>query len=220
MISKIQGKIRSKKNGKPGKVLVEVAGGVSYEIFVSDSVMRNIENNGKQTENPASEDITLITYHYFQTDPSKSIPVLIGFLNDIEKEFFEKFITVSGVGPKAACKALSLPISEIAEAIDNGDLTLLKTLPGIGEQRAKEIIAKLQGKVGKFGLIQDSCQPGKSSKTGEDVQEEALSVLLQLQYKKKEAEGMIKNALKRNSGINSGEELLNEVYKARQRDKK
>jgi len=211
MIARIKGKIKSKNSGK---ILLEIAGGISYEVLVPKSIIGNLDNVADDSE------ITLMTYHYFQTDPSKSIPVLIGFLNDIEKEFFEKFITVSGVGPKAACKALSLPISEIAEAIDNGDLTLLKTLPGIGEQRAKEIIAKLQGKVGKFGLIQDSCRPGKGSKTGEDVQEEALSVLLQLQYKKKEAEGMIKNALKRNSGINSGEELLNEVYKARQRDKK
>ena len=43
---------------------------------------------------------------------------MVGFLNEIEKEFFGKFITVSGIGPKAAVRALSLPIPTIARAID------------------------------------------------------------------------------------------------------
>jgi len=206
MISKIQGKVKSKKTGK---VLVEVSGGISYEILVPDSVMRNIEK-----DSPDGSDIVLTTFHYFQTDPSKAVPILIGFLNEIEKEFFEKFITVSGVGPKAACRALAIPISEIADAIDRADLVLLKTLPGIGEQRAKEIIAKLQGKVGKFGLIQDRLT-GKTPKVAEDVKEEALSVLLQLQYRKREAMEMIEKAFKRNPGAKTSEGLLNEIYKAK-----
>ncbi|MCQ9207257.1 MAG: helix-hairpin-helix domain-containing protein [Omnitrophica bacterium] len=211
MISSIQGKIKSRKSGK---VLVEVAGGICYEVLVPEAAMRGLEKNVAD-----GQEINFVTYHYFQTDPSKSIPVLIGFLSDIEKEFFEKFITVSGVGPKAACRALALPISEIADAIDAADLTFLKKLPGIGEQRAKEIIAKLQGKVGKFGLIQDRFAKGEP-KAEEGVKEEALSVLLQLQYRRKEAQEMIEKALRRSPDIASGEELLNEVYKARQNEKK
>lgn len=211
MISKIQGKIKSKKSGK---ILIEVNGSISYEVLVPEAIMRNIEK-----ENTEDSDIALITYHYYQTDPSKSIPVLIGFLNEVEKEFFEKFITVSGVGPKAACRALALPISEIADAIDRADLTLLKTLPGIGEQRAKEIIAKLQNKVGKFGLIQDRFTRDVATAT-QDIKEEALSVLLQLQYKKNEAKDMINKALQGNPNVNTSEELLNAVYKARQNEKR
>lgn len=211
MISRIQGKIKSKKEGK---VLIESPGGISYEIYVPEAVMRNIDK-----ESAKCDHIVLITYHYFQTDPSKSIPILIGFLNEIEKEFFEKFITVSGVGPKAACRALTLPFSEIAEAIDRADMGLLKTLPGIGEQRAREIIAKLQGKIGKFGLIQDRF-PKKFHEVSQDAREEALLVLLQLQYRKKEAMEMIDRALKRNPELNSSEELLNEVYKAKQNEKR
>jgi len=211
MISKIQGKVKAKKHCK---VLLEVPGGFSYEVLVPDSVMRNIEKDSLE-----GSDLALVTYHYFQTDPSKSIPILIGFLNEIEKEFFEKFITVSGVGPKAACRALSLPISEIADAIVRADLAVLKTLPGIGEQRAKEIIAKLQGKIGKFGLIQD--RPiGSLPKITEDVREEALSVLSQLEYRKKEATEMIEKALKRNPSAKTSEELLNEVYKTKRKEKR
>ena len=96
-----------------------------------------------------------------------------------------------------------------------GDLEFLKTLPGIGGQRAKEIIAKLQGKVGKFGLIQDKKIAQPQQKAAPEWQEEALSVLLQLQYKRPEALEMIKKALERSKDIKTTEELLNEIYKQR-----
>ena len=203
MLSRIKGKIREKRELS---ILLEV-GNMTYEVFIPPAVMSLVDKF-------EDEFIELVTYHYYQTDQSRSLPILIGFMNEVEKEFFEKFITVSGVGPKAACKALAMPFSTIADGIDQGDVRLLKSLPGIGERKAREIIAKLQGKVGKFGLIQDrhmsQLQPVK-----EDVRQEALSVLLQLQYKKKEAEDMIDKAIKRNTSIKTCEELLNEVYRQR-----
>ena len=143
--------------------------------------------------------------------------MLVGFLNEIEKDFFLEFTKVSGIGPRAAVKALSLPISDIVRAIDRGDTGFLKTLPGIGLQRAKEIVAKLQGKVAKFGLIQDrpttAHQP--MTKQTEDFKEEVLAVLLQLQYKRQEALQMIESALGRSSHVKTAEDLLNEIYKQR-----
>ena len=203
MISHISGKIKKKKDFS---VIIEV-NSICYEILIPPAVMKSIDS-------AKSEDgtINLVTFHYYQMDPSKAVPVLIGFLNEIEKEFFEQFITVSGIGPKAACKALSMSFSVIADAIDRGDMPLLKTLPGIGEQKAREIVAKLQGKVGKFGLIQDRFLTD-APKVKEDIKEEALSVLLQLQYKKNEAKDMIEKAIKRNSDVSSCEDILNEVYK-------
>ena len=138
---------------------------------------------------------------------------MVGFINEIEKDFFEKFITVSGIGPRAAVKALNRPISEIARAINDGNLEYLRTLPGIGLQRGKEIIAKLQGKIGRFGLIQDKMVASSYAKSVPDWQEEALSILLQLQYKRNEAMEMIKKALERSSAIHTAEDLLNEIYK-------
>ena len=205
VISRIKGVV---EQFSENTLIVEV-GGVSYEIYIPTAVMKNFD--GKLAKN---SQISLVTYHYYQTDPSKSIPILIGFSNIVEKEFFEKFITVSGVGPKAAVRALSMPIPEIAQAIDTGDLSFLKSLPGIGEQRGKEIIAKLQGKMGKFGLMQ---QGGPSSKApavnAPDIHEEALEVLLQLQYKKEEARQMIQKAFARKSDLSTVEAVLNEVYR-------
>ena len=98
--------------------------------------------------------------------------------------------------------------------MDEGDLTLLKSLPGVGEQRGKEIIAKLQGKVGKFGLIQTKGQvPQVATAAQTALEEEAVAVLVQLEYKKVEAKQMVRAALERNSKVGTAEELLNEVYR-------
>jgi len=204
MISQICGKVLEKGIN----YLVLDLEGLSYDVFIPACVMQRIDESigvdGK---------ISLKTYHYHQVDQAKSIPILVGFLNQVEKDFFEIFITVSGIGPRAALKALNKPISLIAKAIDEGDLGFLKGLPGIGEQRAKEIVAKLQNKVGKFGLIQD--HQVKSKSIPKDISEEALEVLLQLEYKRNEALTMIKKVLQGNTAVNTTEELLNLVYKQR-----
>jgi len=202
MICKISGKILE----KGVNYLVLDLGSLSYEVFIPTCVMQGVDH-AKTSDGR----ISLLTYHYYQVEQNKSIPVLVGFLNQVEKDFFEIFITVSGIGPRAALKALNKPISLIAKAIDEGDLVFLKSLPGIGEQRAKEIVAKLQNKVGKFGLIQD--RQIKEKTVAKDISEEALEVLFQLQYKRTEALGMIKKVLEANSKVNSTEELLNLVYK-------
>ncbi len=89
----------------------------------------------------------------------------------------------------------------------------MKSLPGIGEQRAKEIIAKLQNKIGKFALLQDSFGDDMDSGSKLDIKNEALQVLIQLQYKKQQAEDMIEKAIQGNPKISASEELLNAVYK-------
>ncbi len=205
MISRIRGTVDQLSDN----TLTVQVGGVSYEVHIPTAVMKSFD--GKLAKDAQ---VSLVTYHYYQTDPSKSIPVLIGFSSAIEKEFFEKFITVSGVGPKAAVRALNQPIPDIAQAIDSGDLSFLKSLPGIGEQRGKEIIAKLQGKMGKFGLMQGSSSPSKEQSTNSSgVQEEALEVLLQLQYKREEARQMVQKAFARKPDLANVEAVLNEVYR-------
>ena len=142
-INEISGKIKKQKESS----LIIDANGILYEVMIPPVVMINIE----KVKTPNGE-ITLVTYNYYQLDQSKAISMLVGFLNEIEKDFFEQFITVPGLTPKIACRALALSFSVIAGAIDKGDMFLLATLPGINHKMAKEIIAKLQGKVGKFYL--------------------------------------------------------------------
>ena len=208
MIVKITGKLIEKKENA---LIVDVQG-LAHEVLVPVSVLSRVDEHVDQDGN-----ISLITHYYIQISPSKGVPCLVGFLNEIERDFFLDFIKVSGIGPRAAVKALDHPISEIAGAIANNDEKFLKGLPGIGGQKAKEIVAKLQNKVGKYGLIQDKTFVTGKKTDGQmpSWQQEALDVLLQLQYKKAEAVQMIEKALTRSSSINTAEELLNEIYKQR-----
>ncbi|MBI3616943.1 MAG: Holliday junction DNA helicase RuvA [Candidatus Omnitrophica bacterium] len=208
MIARISGKLVQKQDHS----LIVNVHGVFYEIVVPSFVLERIDET-----KDAEGNIHLVIYHYFQIGPSSGIPMLIGFINEIEKDFFLQFIKVSGIGPRAAVRALDKPISQITRAIHEGDIDHLKTLPGIGIQRAKEIVAKLQGKMGKFGLIQDKEGRTLQPKQPADWQEEALDVLLQLQYKRHEAKEMIEKTLKRSQAIKTAEELLNEIYNQRVR---
>ena len=139
----------------------------------------------------------------------------VGFTNSIEREFFEALLTVASVGPKTAVRAFSLPMAQIARYIDDGDQASLRRLPGIGAQKAKDIIAKLQGKVARFGLIQGEVRPKQPDVTPDFVSE-AVAVLLQLQYRRAEADRMAREALAKNGTITSAEDLLTEIYRNQQ----
>ncbi len=206
MISRLRGIVREQAESQ----IVMDVGGVCYDVLMPPSILQSLsERMG------ANGEVEIITFHYQQLEVGRGIPILIGFLNEIEREFFLRFISVSGVGPKAAIKALTLPIPVIAQAIDEGDFTLLRSLPGIGEQRAKEIVAKLQGKVGKYALIRTKEAGVSAAKEGKAVEfeEEAVAILVQLEYKKPEAKQMVRAARERNPKISTAEELLTEVYR-------
>src|SRR5207244_8723277 len=80
-------------------------------------------------------------------------PRLVRFLNIAEREFFELFCSVDGVGVKKALRAMVLPVREVATAIEEQDVKILSTLPGVGPATAERIVAKLRRKVPKFALL-------------------------------------------------------------------
>lgn len=209
MIARITGELIEKKSNS---LIIQVQG-LQYEVLVPLSVLQRVDEQLDHGQ------LSLITHHYIQMSPSSASPMLVGFFNEIERDFFLQFIKVSGIGPRAAIKALNRPIHEIVRAIDDGDQKSLTSLPGIGQQKAKEIIAKLQGKVGRFGLIRDEMPKTNrvSSGSSPEWHTEALDVLLQLQYTRQEAMAMIEKVLGKIEGVNSAEELLNEIYKQRVR---
>lgn len=204
MIARIQGKIVERGEHS---LLIE-NGGFAYEVSLPAASMQRLDSALLPDGT-----VRLVTYHYHHVDKSRSIPVLIGFLNAVERDFFLAFITVSGIGPRGALRALNQPISLIAKAIDEGDLKFLTSLPGIGQQKAKLIVAELQNKVGKFGLMKDAQSTPAPRSGATDAEEEALAVLAQLGYKKQEALAMVTKAVEKNSAAATAEELLNEVYK-------
>lgn len=205
MFSRIEGVLREKTQTS---ALVE-AGGLCYDILLPRCVAEKL--NAKNPGDP----IKLEIFSYLQIDGNRASPMFVGFTNPIEREFFEALLTVASVGPKTAAKAFSLPMAQIARYIDDGDQASLRRLPGIGGQKAKDIIAKLQGKVARFGLIQGEIAEKKPEATPDFVAE-AIDVLLQLQYRRGEADKMAREALAQNGKITTAEELLTEIYRRQQ----
>lgn len=177
---------------------------VGYEVILPSYVMNTLEHKG------TGDDLALFTYyHHAERQPA---PILIGFHSEMEKEFFQNFISVEAIGPLKAVKALTLPIGEIADAIESGNVALLRDLKGIGARTAQKIIATLGGKMAKFALSQGSTR-ALPSITG-NATEKVLEVLVtQLGHKTAEARQMITEALARNNAIAGPEELFDEIYR-------
>ena len=199
MFSRINGAL-IERNGE--SVVLDV-NGLGYEVHLAPCVAEKVTAVD-------GERVTLEVYSVMNIDGNTAHFTYYGFTNAIEREFFEALISVASIGPRSAARAFSQPMSSIAGAIDRGDHAFLKTLPGIGQQKARDIVAKLQGKVTKFLLIQDAT-PAEHAMP--DYADEALAVLLQLEYKRPEAEAMIRQTLEADPKIKDAEALLAAVYR-------
>jgi Holliday junction DNA helicase RuvA len=78
---------------------------------------------------------------------------MIGFLSEVEVEFFDQVCSVDGMGVKKTLRAMVRPVREIAEAIEEQNVKELSLLPGIGPAMAERIVAKLRRKMVKFALL-------------------------------------------------------------------
>ena len=204
MISYLQGSLAIKNDNE----VIIWAGGIGYEIMVPATVMQALQ---KRTDEEL-KNVRLVTFHYLENNQSRIVPRLIGFNNEIEREFFEMFITVADLGPKTAVRALSKSFHSIAESIEQGNHKELTALPGIGDKKARQIVATLQGKAGKFAMLQDE-DISSASQPKEDIQTDAVEVLLQLGYRRSEAQAMVKQAIDAASPKpKSSEELIQTIY--------
>jgi len=186
-------------------VVVDV-GGLGYEVTLPPCVAEKIVAS-------PGEPVALEVYSVLNMDGNAGRFSYYGFTNAVERAFFEALLSVASIGPRSAARAFSQPMSRIASAIDRGDHAFLKTLPGIGQQKARDIVAKLQGKVARFLLIREA-EP-QAAAPMPDFADEALAVLLQLEYKRPEAEAMIRKTLESMPEIRDAETLLAEIYRAK-----
>ena len=204
MFSRITGKIVERTDAG---VVVD-AGGLGYDVILPPCVADKLRDADGET-------VTLEIYPTLAMEGNSGRFTFFGFTNAIEREFFEALISVASIGPRTAARAFAMPMARIAEAIDTGDHAFLRTLPGIGQQKARDVVAKLQGKVTKFLLIREAA-PHESAPIP-DFAAEALAVLLQLEYKRAEAEAMIAATLEASPGLRDAESLLAEVYRVKHR---
>jgi Holliday junction DNA helicase RuvA len=200
MIGYLEGRLLKKEN----ESILLLANQVGYEILLPDIVMQTLVS--KQV----GEEISL--YIYYQQTERQPKPVLIGFNLEAEREFFKRFLSVEAIGPVKAVKALSIPIRDIARAIELKDIDKLQQLKGIGRRTAQKIIATLEGKMEKFAMIRKSDE--KSSGPELNFEKQVFEVLVeQLGHKPAEANRMIAEAKIRNPSISAAETLFDEVYR-------
>ena len=203
MISHLRGVLlRRRRDG----VVVE-AGGVGYDVLLPGAVAAQLE--GAQ---PGDEVSLVISYHLVAT-PSRITPLLVGFVNYVEREFFEHFISVSGIGPKAAARALTLPFARVARAIIEGDAAALTLLPGVGRKRAEEIIHQLKDKVAAAALCRPTAEAAPPSAAAALLEAEA--VLEQLGYGRAEVKNMLEGLGEGARDCGTAEEVLALIYARR-----
>ena len=201
MIGYLEGKLLKKEEDR---VLI-LANQVGYEVLLPAVVMKSLQN-----QSIGGQVSLYIFFHQTERQPK---PVLIGFNLEVEREFFQYFISVEDIGPLKAVKALEVPIREIATAIESGEIGKLTQLKGIGRRTAQKIIATLGGKMGKFALIR-AAENQEQAPPVEDFSQQVLDVMVkQLGHKPVDAKQMIANAMQRNRSISSAEALFDEVYR-------
>lgn len=204
MIGYLEGRLLKKEADR----ILLLAGSVGYEVLLPPIVAETL------MEKSVGDELNL--YIYFQQSERQPRPQLIGFHQELIKDFFQLFITVEDIGPLKAVKALTLPVHEIAKAVESEDVRLLKSLKGIGGRTAQKMIATLKGKMECFLLPTEGGErplPGGGPAEGIDaICSQVLNVLVeQLGHKPADAAGMIDDALARNPAIASAEALFDEV---------
>lgn len=209
MIAYLEGKILRKETDG----IILLVGHIGYEILLD-----TITQSRCMEKSHANETIELyIYYHVTERQPK---PVLIGFLTPDDKEFFQLFITVAAIGPMKAIKALTKPVSQVARAIEDRDTNFLSKLTGIGKRTAEKIVATLNGKVIAFTAAQRPDAGDGAADQQNFVPEEKQTMVRQvtevlteqLGHSVSSARRMIQQALEKNPGISTPEDLFDEIY--------
>ncbi len=191
---------------------------LSYEILVPSGVAARLRSAPEgERRNP----LTFYTIDYIDgaIGGGHLSPKLVGFLNPLDREFFEAFTTVPGVGFTKALKCLVRPLNEIAQAIERGDTAFLQELPYVGAKTSERIITELRGKMAKFALARAGEPLSIEEQSGSDLRLEALQVLEQLGLTSAEAQRSVTEILARHKNLKSIDDFLRRLFDQRHESK-
>ncbi len=187
------------------------AGPILYELLIPAS-------DAPLLQAGVGESMTFHTLFYLEGDASGGNlePRLLGFLRPDDKRFFEKFITVKGIGPKKALKALVLPAGEIAQAIEAKDTRFLVQLPQIGKRMAEQIVAELSGKLKEFATPYTAAGGTVIGLGGRSaVEDDAIAALVALGERRIDAEHLLDRAKQSSPNAKTTTALLGEMLRMR-----
>ncbi len=138
--------------------------GVGYKIFVPHNDLSQLLNNLQQK---------LQVYVSFIV--REDAQILYGFSSKASRDFFERLISISGVGPKIAMQLLGhFELDVLIDSIRNADSRLISKIPGIGKKTAERIIIEIKDKLSSISF------PSKSSK--DPIFSDAIHALIHLGY--------------------------------------
>ena len=185
MIGRLTGRLAHKS---PQQVFLDVHG-VGYRVLVSLATFYAIPEEGGE--------VTLEIYTGVREDAIH----LYGFADRREKTLFEQLITVSKIGPKLALNILSgMALQDLRSALASGDVDRLSTVPGVGARTAERMVVELRDKIGaEPDAPRGEIVPGLG-REGRAVVEDAVAALLNLGYRKKEAEKAVGKAAREGTG--------------------
>ena len=176
-----------------------------YEVLVPEYTRRHLQSDLGKT-------VSLHTIYSLDGNPQgKMTPRLIGFLTEAERQFFELFCSVDGVGPRKALRAMVRPVKEVAEAIEEKDEKFLSSLPGIGAAMAERIVAKLRRKVSRFALLVARSFP-ETDQQRIDVVSETFAALLTLGHSEADARRLVDAALQTKTKFKDSAEMIHVIY--------
>jgi Holliday junction DNA helicase RuvA len=176
-----------------------------YEVLIPEYTRRHLQGDLGKT-------VSLHTIYSLDGNPQgKMTPRLIGFLTEAERQFFELFCSVDGVGPRKALRAMVRPVKEVAEAIEEKDEKFLSSLPGIGAAMAERIVAKLRRKVSRFALLVARSFP-ETDQQRIDVVSETFAALLTLGHSEADARRLVDAALQTKTKFKDSAEMIHVIY--------
>ncbi len=183
------------------------AGPFHFEVYVPEFVRRQLQPS-------VGKDIALITLDYLEGNPAhgRLTPRMIGFLSDVEREFFEAICSVDGVGVKKALRSMVRPVRDVAVAIEEQDLKLLTGLPGIGAALAERIVAKLRRKMTKFALMVEQDLPPEQA-TARGIINDAYDALVTLGHSPADARQKVEKAAATGKKFKEVQDILEEIYR-------
>ena len=112
---------------------------------------------------------------------------LFGFLTDLERQLFERLISISGIGPKLAVAVLSgVEARDLVTAVQRGDVARLTAIPGIGKKTAERIVLELRDRLAQLAVGVPEAAP--AARAGDRLRDDLVSALQNLGYHRPQAD--------------------------------
>lgn len=207
MISRIDGELIRVDNGR-----AEVrAGDFCYELLVPAT-------NVQRLHAILGQPVTFHTLYYLESQGQGNtfLPRLIGFHSPEDRAFFELFVTVKGMGNRKALRALDRPFGEVAHAIAERDVDLLKSLPEVGKRTAETIVTELSGKVDRFVEVKGVSERPALDEATATVARDAVTVLVQLGEQKVQAQQLVERAITADPTLETPDQLVAAAFRLKE----